>query len=175
MTDANEIDQQDEELYEHYKFTADPGQEQVRIDKFLLGKIPNTSRNRIQIAAKNGNILVNADVVKQNYKVKPLDEISMVLPYPVREVEILAEDIPLTIHYEDDDLVVINKAAEMVVHPGTGNYTGTLVNALVYHFENLPTKKDDMSGRPGLVHRLDKNTTGIHGCGQNRGCAYQTC
>lgn len=151
----------DEELYEHYKFVADPGQELLRIDKFLMDRMPNTSRNKIQIAAKNGNILVNKIAVKQNYKVKPADEVSIVLPYPVREIELIAEDIPLDIHYEDDELVVVNKPSNMVVHPGYGNYRGTLVNALVHHFDNLPLKKDDYYGRPGLVHRLDKHTTGL--------------
>lgn len=150
-----------EELFEHYKFTADPGQELLRIDKFLLDRLPNTSRNKIQIAAKNGNILVNTEKVKQNYKIKPLDEISIVLPYPVRELELISEDIPLKIAYEDDTLCVVNKDANMVVHPGHGNYTGTLVNGLIHHFDNLPTRSQDYFGRPGLVHRLDKHTTGL--------------
>lgn len=150
-----------EELYEHYNFTADPGQEVIRIDKFLLDRMPNTSRNKIQVAAKNGNILVNKIVVKQNYKIKPLDEVSIVLPYPVREIELIPENIPLDIHYEDDQLIVVNKPSNMVVHPGYGNYRGTLVNALVYHFEHLPQKMDGYYGRPGLVHRLDKHTTGL--------------
>lgn len=150
-----------EDLYEHHKFVADPGQELLRIDKFLLDRIPNTSRNKIQIAARNGNILVNQNPVKQNYKIKPGDEVSIVLPYPVRELELIPENIPLNIVFEDDDLIVVNKDANIVVHPGYGNYTGTLVNALVYHFDNLPTKKKDYYGRPGLVHRLDKHTTGL--------------
>lgn len=150
-----------EEMFEHYRFEADPGQEVVRIDKFLMDRIPNTSRNKIQVAAKNGNILVDDVKVKQNYKIKPLDKISIVLPYPVRELELIPEDIPLEIAYEDDDLIVVNKQADMVVHPGYGNYTGTLVNGLVYHIENLPSKKQDYFGRPGLVHRLDKHTTGL--------------
>jgi len=150
-----------EDLYEHHKFVADPGQELLRIDKFLLDRIPNTSRNKIQIAARNGNILVNKNPIKQNYKIKPGDEVSIVLPYPVRELELIPENIPLNIEFEDDDLIVVNKDASMVVHPGYGNYTGTLVNALVYHFDNLPTKKKDYYGRPGLVHRLDKHTTGL--------------
>lgn len=150
-----------EEMFEHYRFEADPGQEVVRIDKFLMDRIPNTSRSKIQIAAKNGNILVDDVKVKQNYKIKPLDKISIVLPYPVRELELIPEDIPLDIVYEDDDLIVVNKQSDMVVHPGYGNYTGTLVNGLVYHIENLPSKKQDYFGRPGLVHRLDKHTTGL--------------
>ena len=149
-----------EELYEHHHFVADAGQEPLRIDKFLIDRVANASRNKIQAAAKNGNILVNGATVKPNYKVKPNDDISIVLPYPVREVEILPEDIPLDIVYEDDTVLVLNKPAGMVVHPGHGNYTGTLVNALTYHFQNLPKSKDQF-GRPGLVHRLDKNTTGL--------------
>ena len=156
-----EDDSTSEELYEHYRFVADPGQETLRIDKFLMDRIPNTSRNKIQIAAKNGNILVNSAKVKQNYKIKARDEVSIVLPYPVREIELIPEDIPLDIAYEDEDLIVVNKPANMVVHPGYGNYTGTMVNALVYHFEHLPQRNQDYFGRPGLVHRLDKHTTGL--------------
>ncbi|MDG0974682.1 MAG: RluA family pseudouridine synthase [Crocinitomicaceae bacterium] len=150
-----------EELYEHYKFVADPGQVVVRVDKFLMDRMPNTSRNKVQNAAKNGNVVVNGQKVKQNYKVKPGEEVSIVLPYPIREIELVAEDIPLEIHYEDDTVIVLNKESNMVVHPGYGNYRGTLVNALVYHFDQLPTKTDDYYGRPGLVHRLDKHTTGL--------------
>ncbi len=152
---------EEEELFEHYRFKADPGQVVVRIDKFLIDRLPNTSRNKIQVAAKSGNILVNGQKVKQNYKVKPKDEVSMVLPYPVREIELIPQDIPLEIHYEDETLVVVNKPSNMVVHPAYGNYTGTLVNALVYHFDNLPYRINDYFGRPGLVHRLDKHTTGL--------------
>ena len=152
--------QDSEELYEHHSFIADQGQEPLRIDKFLMDRVPNTSRNRLQIAAKNGNILVNKKPVKSSYKVRPNDVISIVLPYPVREIELIPEDIPLDVLYEDDEVLVINKQAGLVVHPGYGNYSGTLVNALVYHFEQLPPSKD-YAGRPGLVHRLDKNTTGI--------------
>lgn len=155
------IGEQDEELFEHYRFKADPGQVVLRIDKFLLDRLPNTSRNKIQVAAKNGTILVNGQKVKQNYKVKPHDEISIVLPYPVREIELIPQNIPLNILYEDEELIVINKPDDMVVHPGYGNYTGTLVNALVYHFDNLPQRSQDYYGRPGLVHRLDKHTTGV--------------
>ena len=150
-----------EDLFEHYKFQADPRQEQVRIDKFLGERLANTSRNKIQTAAKNGNILVNGEKVKQNYRVKPGDIVSMVLPYPVREFELKAQDIPIQIVYEDDSLVLVNKEAGMVVHPGHGNYDGTLVNALVFHFEQLPELPSDYSGRPGLVHRIDKNTSGL--------------
>ncbi len=152
---------QEDELFEHYRFVSDPGQEIVRIDKYLIDRMPNTSRNKIQVAAKNGNVLVNSKAVKQNYKVKPGDEVTIVLPYPVREIELIPQNIPIDILYEDDDLIVLNKASNMVVHPGYGNYTGTLVNALVYHFDNLPQKSKDFYERPGLVHRLDKHTTGV--------------
>jgi len=161
LQDSFDEESENEELYEHYAFTADPGQEIVRVDKFLLDRLPNTSRNKIQVAAKNGNVVVNNVVVKQNYRVKPKDRVSLVLPYPVRELELIPENLPLDIIYEDDDLIVLNKQADMVVHPGYGNYRGTLVNALVYHFENLPERSQDFYGRPGLVHRLDKHTTGI--------------
>lgn len=161
LVQETEDDSVSEELYEHYRFIADPGQEVLRIDKFLLVRLPKTSRNKIQIAAKNGNILVNGLAVKQNYKIKPNDEVSIVLPFPVRELELIPEDIPIDIAYEDDQLIVVNKQPDMVVHPGYGNYTGTLMNALVFHFDNLPHKKDDYYGRPGLVHRLDKHTTGL--------------
>ena len=150
-----------EELFEHYNYIADPGQEKLRIDKFLIDRIPNTSRNKIQIAAHNGNILVNKQTIKPNYKVKPGDNISIVLPYPVRNLELIPEDIPVEIVYEDDQLCVVNKPSNMVVHPGYGNYSGTMVNALVYHFDNLPELPSDYFGRPGLVHRLDKHTTGL--------------
>jgi len=151
---------QEEELFEHFKIIVDRGQEMVRIDKYLLDRMPNTSRSKIQSAAKNGNIVVNTQKVKQNYKVKPADEVSIVLPYPVREFELIAENIPLTIVYEDSDVIVVNKPADMVVHPGYGNYRGTLVNALIYHFDQLPIPSSLSKMRPGLVHRIDKHTTG---------------
>jgi 23S rRNA pseudouridine1911/1915/1917 synthase len=157
----SESEIEEEELYEHYKFKADPGQEIIRIDKFLIDRVPNTSRNKIQCSAKNGNILVNGKAVKQNYKVKPGDEIAIVLPYPVREITLIAQNIPIEIAYEDEDLLVVNKPSNMVVHPGYGNYKDTLVNALVYHIDNLPKPPSDYFGRPGLVHRIDKHTTGL--------------
>ncbi len=149
-----------DELFEHFSVTADKGQGMIRLDKFLAVRLENTSRNRIQTAADAGNILVNGRPAKSSYKVKPLDQISIVLPYPPRELEIVAEDIPLNIVYEDDDLIVVNKEAGMVVHPGYGNYTGTLVNALTFHLQGLPLfEQGDM--RAGLVHRIDKNTSGL--------------
>lgn len=162
MNETNdEVEIDEEELFEHFRFKSDPGQEIIRIDKFLLDRLPGTSRNKIQVAAKNGNILVGGKAVKQNYKIKPHDEVSVVFPYPVREIELIAQDIPLEITYEDASLVIVNKPSNMVVHPGYGNYTGTMVNALVFHFDNLPSRIEDYFGRPGLVHRLDKNTTGL--------------
>jgi len=156
-----DLSENEEELFEHYRLKADEGQEPLRIDKFLMDRIPNTSRTKLQDAAAEGNILVNEQKVKANYKVKPNDEISIVLPYPKREIELIPEDIPLDILYEDEYILVLNKPSNMVVHPGYGNYSGTLVNALIHHFDNLPEAKDGIPGRPGLVHRLDKNTTGV--------------
>ena len=150
-----------DDLFEHYKFTADPGQETIRIDKFLCDRLPNFSRNKIQVAAKNGNLVVNDLKVKQNYKVKPGDIVALVLPYPVREFELVPEDIPIEILHEDETLIVVNKNAGMVVHPGHGNHSGTLVNALIYHFDHLPELPSDFAGRPGLVHRIVKNTSGL--------------
>lgn len=156
--DLNEEEQ--EELFEHHRLKADKGQEPLRIDKFLMNRLESTSRNKIQNAAEAGNILVNDVAVKSNYKVKPGDVISIVMAHPPRDRTIIPENIPLNIVYEDDDVVVLNKPAGLVVHPGYGNYTGTLVNALVYHFKNLPNHNAE-DPRPGLVHRLDKDTSGI--------------
>jgi 23S rRNA pseudouridine1911/1915/1917 synthase len=158
MTEEESVDQQ--ELFEHYRFKADPGQSLLRIDKFLSDRIENSSRTRIQNAANAGNILVNNNTVKPNYRIKPGDIVQVVLPTPPREIELIPEDIPLNIVYEDDDVLVVNKDPGMVVHPAYGNYTGTLVNALMWHFRDLPLFNSGES-RPGLVHRLDKNTSGI--------------
>ncbi len=149
-----------QELYEHFRFVADRGQSLLRIDKYLVNKIENVSRTRIQGAAVAGNILVNDKPVKSNYRVKPCDVISIVMTYPPREIEIFPENIPVDIVFEDDDLIIINKAPGMVVHPGHGNYSGTLVNALTYHLKDL-TLFQSGEVRPGLVHRIDKNTSGI--------------
>jgi len=157
----NNMESNEDEMYEHYNYVVDKGQEKLRIDKFLMDRVPNTSRNKIQIAANNGNILVNKHSVKSNYKVKPEDIISIVLPYPVNELELIPQDIPIEIIYEDNEVCVVNKSANMVVHPGYGNYDGTLVNALIFHFEQLPELPSNYFGRPGLVHRLDKHTTGV--------------
>ena len=151
---------EEEGLYEHFAFEVDKGQSMVRIDKFLSGKMEAISRNRIQTAAETGSIYVNNSVVKSSYRVKPGDKISIVMPYPPREIEMIAEDIPINIVYEDDDLIIINKEAGMVVHPGHGNYSGTLINALTYHLkDNLLFQQGDQ--RAGLVHRIDKNTSGL--------------
>lgn len=149
-----------EEMYEHFSLTVDKGQSPLRIDKFLTNRMESVSRHRIQTAADTGSILVNGRPAKSSYKVKPLDQISIVMPYPVREVEIVPENIPLEIPYEDNDLILVNKPAGMVVHPGHGNYSGTLVNALTYHLQELPLfQQGDL--RAGLVHRIDKNTSGL--------------
>lgn len=151
---------EEDELFEHFRIVADKGQSLLRIDKFLVDRIPNLSRNKIQQSAAAGNILVNDKAVKSNYRVHPFDQISFVRPYPKREIELKPENIPLDIVYEDEDLVVVNKPTGLVVHPGYGNYSGTLVNALLFHFDQFSDlKKED--NRPGLVHRLDKNTTGL--------------
>jgi len=147
-----------DDLYEHYRFTAGDGQVPLRVDKFLMNFIENATRNKVQQAAKAGNILVNDVAVKSNHKVKPKDVVTVVLSYPPQENELVAEDIPLDIVFEDDTLIVVNKPAGMVVHPGHGNYTGTLVNGLIHHIENLPVNSNE---RPGLVHRIDKDTSGL--------------
>jgi 23S rRNA pseudouridine1911/1915/1917 synthase len=159
LTEQEDITE-DKELFEHFRFSVDKGQEPLRIDKFLMNRIENATRTKIQQAAEAGNILVNDKPVKSNYRVKPGDTITIVFAHPPREIEIIPQNIPINIVYEDDHLVIINKEPGMVVHPGYGNYKGTLVNALMYHFKNLP-KKDDQDVRPGLVHRIDKNTSGI--------------
>jgi 23S rRNA pseudouridine1911/1915/1917 synthase len=148
------------ELFAHFRFEADKGQAPLRIDKFLQNKLESTSRSRIQTAAEAGSILVNNNAVKSNYKVKPLDVISVVLPHPPRKLELIPQDLPLNIIYEDDQLIVLNKEPGMVVHPGHGNYTGTLVNALMYHLKDNPLFQSGEE-RPGLVHRIDKNTSGL--------------
>lgn len=153
-------DQDQEELFEHYKIVVDKGQELLRVDKFLQNRLFKTSRTRIQAAADTGNIHANGKSVKSNYKVKPGDTIAIVFAQPPREIELKPENIPLNIVYEDADVIVINKQAGLVVHPGYGNYTGTLVNALMYHFQHVPIYQQK-EPRPGLVHRLDKNTSGI--------------
>jgi 23S rRNA pseudouridine1911/1915/1917 synthase len=152
---------EEQELYEHHRIVCDPKQSLIRLDKFLFDRLANTSRSRIQSAAKAGNVLVNGKAAKPSQKVKPHDAISIVLPYPHREVELLPENIPLKVLFEDAHLVVIDKQAGLVVHPGHGNWTGTLVNALLFHFGELPHVPGAEIPRPGLVHRLDKDTSGV--------------
>lgn len=158
MQEEENKDYESDDLYEHYSFLAEKGQKPLRVDKFLMNFVENATRNKIQQAAKNGNVFVNGDTVKQNYKVKAGDEVKVLFEHPPYEFLLTPEDIPLDIVYEDDALLVVNKSAGMVVHPGHGNYSGTLINALVYHFENLPNNSSD---RPGLVHRIDKDTSGL--------------
>ena len=159
MTDEELLPEQ-QDLYEHFRFVVEGGQSLLRIDKYLSTRIDRASRTRIQNAANAGNILVNNVPVKPNYKVKPCDIVQIVLPNPPREIELIPQNIPLDIVYEDEDVLVVNKVAGMVVHPAYGNYSGTLVNALMYHFRDLPLFSSG-EARPGLVHRIDKNTSGI--------------
>ncbi|WHT38138.1 MULTISPECIES: RluA family pseudouridine synthase [Myroides] len=156
---VNEVfDDLEDELYEHFRFEAGKGQAPLRVDKFLMNLVENATRNKIQQAASNGNIFVNDVAVKSNHKVKALDVVRVLMKQPPFENIIIPENIPLNIVYEDDALLVVNKEPGLVVHPGHGNYTGTLVNALAYHFENLPLNSSE---RPGLVHRIDKDTSGL--------------
>jgi len=147
-----------DDLYEHFRFEAQKGQQPLRVDKYLMNYIENATRSKIQKAAKDGNIYVNDISVKSNYKVKPLDVVTVMFEHPPYEFLLVPEDIPIDVVYEDDAVLVVNKPAGMVVHPGHGNYSGTLINALTFHFENLP---NNSSNRPGLVHRIDKDTSGL--------------
>ncbi len=158
MSNNLEFQEPEEELFEHYRFDVPKGQALLRIDKYLMLMVPNATRNKIQNAAANGDIYVNDATVKSNYKVKPGDVIRIMLSHPPFENRVDPEDIPLDIVYEDEALLLINKPPNFVVHPGHGNYTGTLVNALAYHFQNLPMNSSE---RPGLVHRIDKDTSGL--------------
>lgn len=152
---------EDDGLFENYRLTADEGQQSIRIDKFLSNLLKNKSRSQIKSAAEAGLVRVNGKVVKASYSVKPGDVISFFLPHPPPP-KLEGEDIPLDIVYEDADLVIINKPAGLVMHPGVGNFTGTLVNGLIFHLQNLPKSTgDEKNIRPGLVHRIDKNTSGI--------------
>ncbi|MCU0366272.1 MAG: RluA family pseudouridine synthase [Bacteroidales bacterium] len=151
---------QEQELFEHYRYVVDPGQSMLRIDKYLTARIEGVSRTRVQAASQAGNIMVNDAPVKPNYRVKPLDVIQILLPNPPRDIELIPQNLPVNVVFEDDDLVVVNKEAGMVVHPAYGNYSGTLMNALMYHFRDLPLFSTGEL-RPGLVHRIDKNTSGL--------------
>lgn len=157
---AEEYYEHEEELYEHHRIVADPKQSSLRIDKFLMDRLPNATRSKLQAGIKDGFVLVNNEEIKANYKVRPGDVITVELPEPPRDSEVVAEDIPLNIVYEDEHLLVVNKEAGMVVHPAYQNWSGTLVNALAYHFKNLPEMEGN-EGRPGLVHRIDKDTSGL--------------
>lgn len=158
--------EEEQTLYEHHNIKVEKGQVSMRIDKFIMIRVAHTTRTKIQTACDEGRVLVNGKSVKSNYKTKPLDEISIVLTVPPRDIEVVPENIPLDITFEDDYIVLVNKKPGMVVHPAYGNYRGTLVNALAYHFINLPKTKTKLNNdlyleRPGLVHRIDKNTSGI--------------
>jgi len=155
-----ESDDSSAELYEHYHIEVDNGQSLLRIDKFLANRIQNASRSKIQSAADAGVIIVNDKAIRSSYKVKPGDIISIVMPNPPREIEMIPQNIPIHIIFEDEDIILVNKEPGMVVHPGFGNYTGTLVNALAYHLKDTPLFQTGEL-RPGLVHRIDKNTSGI--------------
>jgi 23S rRNA pseudouridine1911/1915/1917 synthase len=154
------FDDQDDELFEHHRIVADPKQSLVRIDKFLMDRLPNVTRTKIQGGIHEGFVKVNDKSIKPNYKVHPGDVITVSLPEPPREGDVKPENIPLNIVFEDDYLLVVNKPAGMVVHPAYQNWSGTLVNALAYHFQNLPQLPGN-DGRPGLVHRIDKDTSGL--------------
>jgi len=147
-----------DEGYEHFKITATAGQLPLRVDKFLNNFIDHSSRNKIAMAAKSGHVIVNGEPVAPNYKVKPLDEVQIVFEYPPYDHLLVPEDIPIDVVFEDDQVIVVNKAPNMVVHPGHGNYTGTLINAVLFRYENLPTAPKRY---PGLIHRIDKETSGL--------------
>lgn len=158
--DSEEQSTEDDVLFEHHRIVADAGQSLIRIDKFLMDRLPNVSRNKLQQAIKEGFVKVNDHQVKPNYKIHPNDIVTVALPEPPRDTEVIPEDIPLNVVYEDEHLLVVNKPAGMVVHPAYQNWSGTLVNALAYHFQSLPEMKGN-EGRPGLVHRIDKDTSGL--------------
>lgn len=160
LENPSESQEEASELFEHYRFVADKGQGLLRLDKFLMVRIENASRNKIQAASKAGNILVNGQAEKPNYRVKPEDVIAVVLSHPPRELEIIPQDIPVDIVFEDEDILVVNKAAGMVVHPAYGNYSGTLVNALTHHLRHVSADKAE-DRTPYLVHRIDKDTSGV--------------
>ena len=154
------LEDDEEGLFEHHRIVADAGQSLLRIDKFLMARLPNVTRTKIQDGIHEGFVKVNDTVVKPNYKVHPHDVLTVSFPEPPRDTDVLPENIPLNIVYEDDHLLIVNKVAGMVVHPAYQNWTGTLVNALTYHFQNLPQMEGN-DGRPGLVHRIDKDTSGL--------------
>ncbi|WP_242929478.1 RluA family pseudouridine synthase [Pontibacter vulgaris] len=158
--EEQETAEDSDELYEHHRIVVDKGQALLRVDKFLMDRLPNVTRNKLQSAIRSESVQVNEKPVKVSYKVKPLDVITITLAEPPRDTDIVPENIPLNILYEDNELLLVNKAAGMVVHPAYNNWTGTLVNALTYHLQNLPTTRNG-EGRPGLIHRIDKDTSGL--------------
>ena len=158
MNKVSNIDDLNSELFEHFQFKADKGQEPLRVDKFLMNRIENATRNKIQKAAKKGYILINDFSVKPSQKVKPQDSVRVMFSHPPYENLLEPENISLDVVFEDQDLIIVNKPPGIVVHPGHGNYNGTLLNGLIYHFQNLPNNEQ---GRPGLVHRIDKDTSGL--------------
>ena len=160
ISEEDDESNESETYYHHFNFVVDKGQEPIRIDKFLFSKIERISRTKFQHAADAGCIKVNEKIVKSNYKIQPSDIIEVYVPRPFNATQLKGENIPLDIMYEDDDMIIINKPSGFVVHPGVGNFTGTLVNALLYHYSNLPFK-EGAELKPGLVHRLDKDTTGV--------------
>lgn len=160
IDDLEPVGDEEEQLYEHFRVVVDKGQSQVRVDKYLFERIVNSSRNRIQKAADDGFVMANDRPVKSSYKVKPLDVITVMMDRPRYDNEVIPEDIPLNIVYEDRHLLVVNKPPGLVVHPGHGNYTGTLVNALAWHLKDDP-EYDANDPHVGLVHRIDKDTSGL--------------
>lgn len=156
----DEPEELDDELFEHHRIVADPGQSLIRIDKFLIDRLPNVTRTKIQDGIHSGFVKVNDKTIKPNYKIHPNDVITVSLPEPPRDSDVKPENIPLNIVFEDEHILIVNKPAGMVVHPAYQNWSGTLVNALAYHFQNLPEMKGN-EGRPGLVHRIDKDTSGL--------------
>jgi 23S rRNA pseudouridine1911/1915/1917 synthase len=154
------LEEQDDELFEHHRIVADPKQGLVRIDKFLMDRLPNVTRTKIQGGIHEGFVKVNDKAIKPNYRIHPNDVITVAFPEPPRDTDVVPENIPLNIVFEDPHLLVINKPAGMVVHPAYQNWSGTLVNALAFHFQNLPEMPGN-NGRPGLVHRIDKDTSGL--------------
>lgn len=157
---VDEIDEPDDDLFEHHRIVADPGQSLLRVDKFLIDRLSNVTRTKIQNGIHDGFVKVNDKPIKPNYKIHPNDIITVSFPEPPRDTDVKPENIPLNIVFEDEHLLVVNKPAGMVVHPAYQNWTGTLVNALTYHFQNLPQMPGN-DGRPGLVHRIDKDTSGL--------------
>jgi 23S rRNA pseudouridine1911/1915/1917 synthase len=162
VTLPNEEQESSDELYERFVFTADKGQEPYRIDKFLMNRIEGATRNKLQRAINAGLVLVNGKEVKQNYKIKAFDHVIVYSDLSPESTDVVPENIPLNIHFEDDDIIIINKPAGMVVHPGSGNYTGTLLNGIAYYLQQKnPGISEDVLPRFGLVHRIDKNTSGL--------------